>query len=135
MEMWTFRIEDQPLQAYVRTTQRQKWVDPRYKRYLGWKGFVRLLATVAGVPDTLPQECRAVVSVGVAWKNRQRLDGDNFCKGILDSLWAQDRRVTALYYTAFENTGIEKASVTVGIEREAKQNGTPVKKTGHRSQV
>jgi hypothetical protein len=74
---WTFEINEQ-LQGYVRTTQRAKWVDPRYKRYLGWKGLVRLLATVAGVPEELPRDCRAVVSASVTWNRKARLDGDNF---------------------------------------------------------
>lgn len=115
MKLYTFQLEG-PLQAYVRTTQRQKWVDPRYKRYLGWKGLVRLFATAQGIPDSLTQDCRATVSAAVMWNRKARLDGDNFIKGILDSLWPQDRRVMELHYTAFEHTGAERASVTVGIE-------------------
>jgi Holliday junction resolvase RusA-like endonuclease len=116
MEMYSFQI-DGPLQPYVRTTQRQKWVDLRYRRYVEWKKAVRLIANLSGLPETLPPDSRAVVSVAVMWKRRARMDGDNFIKGILDSLWKQDRRVLELHYTAFEGAKAERASVSVGIER------------------
>jgi hypothetical protein len=122
MEMWSFEVTEQ-LQGYVRTTQKQKWVDPRYKRYLGWKGLIRLLANVAGVPDELPRDSRAVVSCAVTWNRKARLDGDNFLKGILDSLWRQDRRVMELHYAAFEGAGKERAVITVGLEVDGVSNG------------
>lgn len=116
MKTYTFQV-DGPLQAYVRTTQRQKWIDPRYKRYVEWKKAVRLLANLTGIPEELPRDSRAILSVSVMWKNRARLDGDNFIKGILDSLWPQDRRVLELHYIGLEGTDAERASVTVGIVR------------------
>jgi len=116
MQTYTFQV-DGPLQGYVRTTQRQKWVDPRYKRYVDWKRAVRLFANLAGIPESLPADSRAVLSIAVTWKRKARLDGDNFLKGILDSLWSQDRRVMELHYMSFEGAEAERASVSVGIER------------------
>jgi hypothetical protein len=48
-----YTLELDRIVPYVRTTQRQKWVDPRYKRYAAWKEWARYKANLAGWPTAL----------------------------------------------------------------------------------
>ena len=98
----------------VRTTQRQKRFAP-YRRYAQWKCGVRLRANVAGIPPTLKKSNVAGVGIEASWERVQRIDADNVIKAVLDSLWAQDRRVLDIRYHAVENTGGEEAVVTVMV--------------------
>ena len=112
---WSFVI-DEPLMGAVRTTQKQKWVDPRYKRYAAWKKAVRLIANVNGIPSHLDPKKSYRLDVLAYWKAKQRIDGDNLLKALMDSLWKQDRRITSIEYVACEHNGRELARVTLSEE-------------------
>ena len=101
VRQWTFRLDW--IVPYVRTTQRQKFVDKRYKRYAEWKAFCRMAASAKGVPEALDKRERYEVHVAVYWRGSARADLDNCVKGLLDALWAQDRRVLKLTAEAIEH--------------------------------
>lgn len=92
---WRFAVEN-PMGA-VRTTQRQKWVDPNYKRYEAYKRAVRLVANTAGVPAAIDAEYRAQVEMFFTFPCEVHADIDNLGKALLDALWKQDRRVIKLW--------------------------------------
>ena len=112
MKTYSFYVKG-PLVGAVRTTRRQMWVDPRYKRYEAFKREIRLLANTVGVPDELTGY--ASVNIFVEWKRKARVDLDNLAKSALDALWTQDRKVNKLYCDAFENTGVEQMRVCVTL--------------------
>jgi hypothetical protein len=95
-------------------TYRRPWTKEA-KRYCGFKGKVRLLATVAGIPDDLSRDSRASIDLRVTWKKRARVDTVNVYKAIEDSIFHSDRRVLAGTFNAAEHTGKEAAFVTVHI--------------------
>ena len=103
-EGWEFRVPG-PIQGYVRTTQRQKWVDPRYKRYQRWKQTIRSIANVANVPEILCRDCRYQINVIVNWRRRPRCDADNVLKGLIDALWRQDRQIYNINLVTVVNVG------------------------------
>ena len=96
------------------------WSD-KAKRYVAFKGKVRLLADVAGVPEEIPENHKATVSIGVAWKKKARIDLSNVLKAVEDGLWRRDRGIGEIHGVKVEHSGIERVSVTVRIE--GKQNG------------
>ena len=98
---WTFRLDW--IVPYVRTTQMRKHFDKAYHRYAKWKDFCRSVANTKGVPSDLASSKRYEVHVAVYWKGKARADLDNCCKGILDSLWKQDRRVLKITAEALEH--------------------------------
>jgi hypothetical protein len=111
---WTFDV-DEPLVGF--TVHAAPWTD-KAKRYCAFKGKVRLLATVARVPEEIPAGYRALVSIAVAWKKKARIDLSNILKGIEDGLWVRDRGIGEVHAVKFQHTGIERVSVTVRMERE-----------------
>ena len=112
---WQFEIEA-PLMGAVRTTQKAKFVDPRYKRYASWKKVVRLIANSNGIPTHLDPKKSYRFEVLAYWKAKQRIDGDNLLKALMDSLWKQDRRITSIEYVACEHNGRELARVSLSEE-------------------
>ena len=118
--IWEFEIEG-PLVAAVRTTSRQKWVCPRWKRYAAFKKQVRLLASLEGIPEVLERNDEVRVEIDVRWRLRARADGDNIIKGIIDALFCQDRRVLGIIYKSQEQEGCEGASVKITLMREDRQ--------------
>jgi Holliday junction resolvase RusA-like endonuclease len=106
---WEFSLET--VQAYVRTTQRQKWTDPRYARYRIWKGYVRNVANLARVPTNLTEPVKVVIAV--FWRRKCRADLDNIVKGVLDALWDQDRLVRHIEAVMCEKNEIESMAVKV----------------------
>jgi hypothetical protein len=119
---WTFTV-DEPLMGFLASYKRP-WTKEA-KRYCGFKGKVRLLATIAGVPDELSQDQRASITIHVTWKKRARVDTVNVYKALEDSVFHKDRRVLDGAFGAAEHTGKESAVVLVRIE--GKQN---VRSTG-----
>jgi Holliday junction resolvase RusA-like endonuclease len=119
METWTFQI-DEPIVGF--TVHARPWTD-RAKRYVAFKARVRMFADVAGVPEVIPENHRAVVSIAVAWKKRARIDLSNVLKAVEDGLWAKDRAIEEVHAVKFQNSGIERVSVTVGMRGE--KDGKP----------
>ena len=115
--VWEFEIEG-PLVAAVRTTSRQKWVCPRWKKYVAFKERVRLLASSKGIPEVLEHNDEVRVEIDVRWRLRARADGDNIIKGIIDAIFFQDRRVLGIIYSSQEHEGCEGASVKITLMRE-----------------
>ena len=109
--MWHFMLDW--IVPYVRTTQRQKRVDKAYRRYSGWKRYVRLTANTVGIPDELDNETKYIVFICVRWKAKARADIDNCLKGILDALWSQDRRGFEVKAVSVENCEREAVEVNV----------------------
>jgi hypothetical protein len=111
----TFSLEmPGPIVAAVRTTFRQKWVDPRYKRYAAWKRDLRIIADARGWPSTLDPKGGYSISVMVYWKRKARSDLDNAgIKNVLDGLFHQDRRVMDIHAKALEHTGTERLSISM----------------------
>lgn len=99
------------LVPYVRTTQKQKWVDPRYKRYQAWKDVFRLSANTQGFPSELDPLTDYCVSIKIKLAGARRADVDNFCKGSLDALFTQDTRVAVINVEAEEYAGEDRVEV------------------------
>ena len=112
METWSFEVTE-PLMGFLASYKRP-WTKEA-KRYCGFKGKVRLLATVAGVPDELAQDSRATIDLRVTWKRRARVDTVNVYKALEDSIFLKDRRVLNGSFHAKEHAGEEIAFVTVTI--------------------
>ena len=118
--IWQFEIEG-PLVAAVRTTSRQKWVCPRWKKYVAFKERVRLIASSKGIPEVLEKNDEVRVEIDVRWRLRARADGDNIIKGIIDAIFFQDRRVLDILYGSQEHEGCEGATVKVTLLREEEE--------------
>ena len=112
---WTFTFSD-PMGA-VRTTQRAKWVDPRYKRYAAYKARLRLLANSNGVPSALDPKGSYSLRVNAWWKGKATCDLDNLIKGAMDALWKNDRRVVEIAAISHEGQLIDNSSCTMTVTR------------------
>lgn len=119
--VYTFTV-DEPLMGFI--AHAQPWSE-KAKRYVAYKAKVRLFANVAGVPEEIPEDHRAIVSIAVAWKKRARIDLSNILKAVEDGLFVRDRGVGEIHATKLQHTGMERVSVTVCIERDGEQNGKP----------
>lgn len=116
MKSYEFTI-DAPLMGAVRTTQKQKFIDPRYAKYSQYKNRVRFLGNAAGIPPEIHSDQSIGIFILATWKNAQRIDADNVIKGILDALWSNDRRVVNITYRGEEFGLIEAAFVTVEVHK------------------
>lgn len=116
MKTYQFTV-DEPLVGFP--VHAAPWSD-KAKRYIGFKGKVRLFANLAGIPEEIPKNHRAIVSIAVAWKKKARVDLSNILKAIEDGLWHRDRGIGEVHATKFQYTGMERVSVTVGFEAEGK---------------
>lgn len=125
-QTWTFTV-DEPLVGFP--VHAPHW-SKTARRYVAFKGKVRLFADVARVPEEIPAGYRAVVSLAVAWKKKARIDLSNIQKAVEDGLFKRDRGIGEIHATRLQHTGMERVSVTVRMEREeGEQNGASRKKT------
>lgn len=99
------------MHPYVRTTQRQKWVDQRYKKYAAWKDAFRLALNTQDFPSALDKEKRYSIEIVVMSSGQLRCDADNQIKAILDAAFKQDRRVKIIRYEAEERAGFDEARI------------------------
>lgn len=113
---------------YTRTTQGQKW-HPRYRRYVAWKRHVveaYKLAILNGntvtasqykimASDDKPMQGthHGRVTVDIAFRDETHSDPDNVVKGILDSLFKNDKHIDV---TTNHTCGNARGSVKVQIE-------------------
>ena len=109
--IWTMTFPT--IQPYVRTTQKQKWVDPRYKKYQQWKAAFRLAANLSKFPCSLDPGGSYRLDVLCCWKGKARADLDNVCKAIQDSLVQNDRRILEINARSLERYGHDKLDVTM----------------------
>ena len=73
--------------GYTRTTQRQKFKDPKAKRYEAWKDYVwACLLKKEPNPPRYENGQKIVVSCYIDYKDRRRPDPGNVVKGIADAL-------------------------------------------------
>lgn len=91
--MIRFTVPGRPV-PLPRTTQRKKWADPSWRRYLEWRDAVAWAAKVAGAKPLAGEvELRATFVMG----DRRRSDLDNCIKGLCDALtgvaWKDDVQV------------------------------------------
>lgn len=121
MNAWTF-VVDEPLKGFL--VNARPW-SKKAREYVAFKGKVRLFADVAGVPEEIPENHRATISIAVAWKKKARIDLSNILKAVEDGLFVRDRGIGEIHATKLQHTGVERVSVTVSLEREGKQNGKP----------
>lgn len=119
---WKGSVEG-PLCGYTRTTQRQKFVDPRAKRYEAWKKMVAWEARHQGFPPDLSDGIAYEFSVIVRWRRKARIDLDNIIKGLLDGIWPQDRGILSIHAEAGEHTGEEALWFTL-TERWVRKSTT-----------
>jgi Holliday junction resolvase RusA-like endonuclease len=112
---WNLTIPG-PIMGAVRTTQRQKWCDPRYKVYQAYKERIRLMANLEGVPNELNKGAYYRLELQVFWAGAARADLDNVIKGVLDALFKQDRRVLSIKAHANERCGKANERATIDIE-------------------
>lgn len=95
----------------VRTTQKQKFVDPRYQKYHQWKRSFRLWANTQGFPEDLDLAKSYHIDITIRLKGRTRYDLDNAIKGVLDSLFKQDRRIIQIEARILERDSVESVEV------------------------
>ena len=119
---WKGSVEG-PLCGYTRTTQRQKFVDPRAKRYDAWKKMVAWEARHHGFPVELDVCLAYEFRVIVRWRFKARIDLDNIIKGLLDGIWPQDRGILSIHAEAGEHTGEEALWFTL-TERWVRKSTT-----------
>lgn len=80
---------------------------------VAFKETVRLLASIAGVPDEQPERPGYVnLDVHLFWKKRARIDAVNVLKLIEDALWSRDRRTNVSVWFE-EDAGEESADVKI----------------------
>ena len=73
--------------GYTRTTQRQKFVDRKAKRYEAWKDYVWVcLLKAEPKPPRYENGQKIVVKCNIEYKSRRRPDPGNVVKGIADAL-------------------------------------------------
>lgn len=119
MKTYTFTV-DEPLVGFP--VHARPWSDTA-KRYVAFKGKVRLFADVAGIPEEIPAGYRAIVSLAVTWKKKARIDLSNIQKAVEDGLFLHDRGIGEIHATRIQHSGIERVSVTVGFEAEGDADG------------
>lgn len=119
MKTWTFTVSE-PLMGFV--VHARPW-SKTGKRYAMFKARVRALANLANVPDEIPEGHYAIVSLAIAWKRKARVDTSNILKSIEDGLWVRDRGIGEVHAVKWQHTGLERVSITIGIEREENQRG------------
>lgn len=96
-----------PLVPYVRTTQRQKWVDKRYKRYQKWKEAFRLCLNTQGFPIELVKGRRYEIEIEIYAEKKVKWDLDNAIKSCLDAAWSQDKGIKVIKAQVKEDQGID----------------------------
>ena len=100
--MITFTVPGQPM-GYVRTTQRQRWVDERWKRYAMFKRSVEMIARSADREKRLAPlgafdhkwfiEIEIWYHSDAAGGRYKRPDPTNVLNGIIDAIFTEDRNV------------------------------------------
>lgn len=106
-----YAIWNGPLVPYVRTTQRQKYADPRYKKYHAWKEAFRLCLNTQMFPEVLDPKTRYSLDIEISAKGKVRWDLDNACKAIQDAAWKQDHQIKVLSARVLEDEGIDYVKV------------------------
>jgi len=103
-----------PLHPYVRTTQRQKFCDPRYKKYQSFKGVFRAAGNCAGIPNSLDKDKRYRIIFNTYCEGKSRADLDNLVKGVLDALFEQDNQIKEIWAKLHENHS--ESHTTIALE-------------------
>lgn len=109
---------------YKRTTQKQKWVDKGYKKYIEWKTmlgdeFIKQNPTapfeiyeIKKVKHLRPLlKGKKFVSVIATYKNKAHGDTDNIAKGVNDSLFKDDKLVSGEYKFNYADKGALKVKI------------------------
>ncbi len=98
---------------YTRTTQKQKWVDARWKKYADYKTkiqanffesvkehpmskyFAQSMIAKSKPLDT--KQTKVYVSIKMFFKNKQHGDPDNIYKGAIDALFVSDKYIAGFF--------------------------------------
>ncbi len=104
-----------PVHPYVRTTQRQKWCDPRYKKYQAFKTAFRLAGNCAGMPNVLDKGLSYRLICNLYTEGAARYDLDNALKGIMDALWAQDKQIKEVWAKLHEHKAEDHTTVCLEV--------------------
>ena len=95
---------------YKRTTTRQKYKDPAYKKYTEWKGIVLnhfALKFRKLPPMLLKKDRKYYVDIMIYFKDKKHGDPDNVAKGINDSIFIKplsDKYVAGSYDFDYDKT-------------------------------
>ena len=103
------------IHPYVRTTQRQKWVDPRYKKYQVFKSAFRAAGNCAGMPIVLDKDKAYRLICNLYTEGASRADLDNLVKGIMDALWEQDRMIKEIWAKLHEHKDEDHTTVCLEV--------------------
>lgn len=93
---------------YKRTTQKQKYVDKDYQRYIAWKDkvFNRFLIEFEKFPHQVFKKKRKYyVNIHVYYKDKKHGDTDNVAKGINDAIFQkplEDKYVAGSYDYSYD---------------------------------
>ncbi|MBR8466193.1 RusA family crossover junction endodeoxyribonuclease [Campylobacter sp. faydin G-140] len=96
--VYTLKIENLAYNPvpYKRTTQRQKWVDKGYQKYLAFKELLRWHFKAQN--KTEPKlKGRYHVSLIATYKDKTHGDTDNIAKAVNDALFSDDKLVSGDY--------------------------------------
>lgn len=100
-----------PMVPYVRTTQKQKWCDERWKKYAAFKAEFRLVADVQNFPSDLDASLDYSILIHIWFTGSRRADVDNLGKSLLDSAFQQDKRIAEMHVVAHEYAGVDRVEV------------------------
>ena len=119
--------------GYFRMTQGTKWSTAAQK-YLKWKSHVVKAFNKAGyqhhnplnfAPVSLQNDETAKVVLDIIFTNNVRADCDNVHKGILDSLFVNDKQVMEGAYTGkIDISSVGKVSVEITVYKSFPQKKT-----------
>lgn len=102
---------------YHRATQKSFW-NKGSKRYAAWKIYVRASAGMVA-PRTIPEECYISTSMSILWANNAHGDADNVFKGIMDSIFENDKEVRHGEFSSMINPdGVGMVIVQCTLYRE-----------------
>jgi hypothetical protein len=113
---------------YKRTTQRQKYVDRDYKKYLDWKNRVLkafVLANNNKLPSmTLARDTKYYVDIICYFKDKTHGDTDNIAKGINDSIFSKplNDKYIAGSYDYFYDKDNPRVTVEINQNRKIQNN-------------
>tara|TARA_R110001606_G_scaffold2504_5_gene10987 strand:- start:4356 stop:4727 length:372 start_codon:yes stop_codon:yes gene_type:complete len=112
---FTVKCDNSNPVPYKRTTQRQKFVDKEYKKYVVWKNKVvaKFILEFTKYPhNLLEKDKKYYVDVVAYYKDKKHADTDNVAKGINDAIFQKplnDKYVAGSYDFSYdkENPRVE----------------------------
>ena len=101
---------------YIRTTQKQKWVDEAYKRYQAYKAEIyrEFVKATGKLPhQILKPKTKYYVSIMAYYKDKTHADTDNVAKGVNDAIF--QKPLCDKYIAGFYDYGYNKENPRLEI--------------------